>query len=118
MEGTLWTLLPSMVEAELEADGGLPSISLGKVTEVVKQLHSGKAPGIDEIRPPMLKAMGVEGMSWMTCLFNIAWESGTVPKKWQTGVVVSLVKIGELRVCADNRVITHPGKAADSRTSD
>ena len=28
---------------------------------VVKQLHSGKAPGIDEIPPEMLKALGVEG---------------------------------------------------------
>lgn len=118
MEGTL---LPSVVEAELEADGGLPLDSLGKVTEVVKQLHSGKAPGIDVIRPAMLKGMGVEGMSWMTRLFNIAWESGTVPKKWQTGVVVSLFKIGDLRVCANNRGITllslH-GKAVDNRTSD
>ena len=52
-----------------------------EVTEVVKQLHSGKAPGVDEIRPEMLKAMGVEGLSWMTRLFNIAWKSGTVPKE-------------------------------------
>ena len=28
----------------------------------------------------------------MTCLFNIAWESVTVPKEWQTGLVVPLFK--------------------------
>lgn len=65
----------------------------------------------------MLKAMGVEGISWMTHLFNIAWESGTVPKKWQTDVVVSLLKKGDLRVHANNWGITLlslPGKV-DSR---
>ena len=35
--------------------------------------HSGKAPGVDEIRPEMLKALGVG--SWLTCLINIAWKS-------------------------------------------
>ena len=63
--------------------GRLSAISLVEVTEVVK--HSGNAPGIDEIRAEMLKAIGVEGLPWLTRLFNIAWESGTVPKEWQTG---------------------------------
>ena len=49
-------------------------ISLGEVTVVVKQLHSGKAHGIDEIPPEMLKALGVEGLSWLTPLFNIGSE--------------------------------------------
>lgn len=103
----------SMLEAELEVDGGSSSISLVEVTEVVKHLRSGKAPGIDEIQPEMLKALGVEGLSWLTRLFNIAWESGTVPKEWQTGVVVPLFKKGDRRVCANYRGITLlslPGK--------
>ena len=107
------TNTPSMMEAELEVDGGSSSISLMEVTEVVKHLRSGKAPGIDEIQPEMLKALGVEGLSWLTRLFNIAWESGTVPKEWQTGVVVPLFKKGDQRVCANYRGITLlslPGK--------
>uniref|UniRef100_A0AAQ4R3P6 Reverse transcriptase domain-containing protein n=1 Tax=Gasterosteus aculeatus aculeatus TaxID=481459 RepID=A0AAQ4R3P6_GASAC len=61
----------------------------------------------------MLKAMGVGGLSWMTRLFNIAWKSGTVPKEWQTGVVVPLFKKGDQRLCAYYRGITLlslPGK--------
>ncbi|XP_054456755.1 sodium- and chloride-dependent betaine transporter-like [Anoplopoma fimbria] len=61
--------------AELKVDGVSSSISLVEVTEVVKHLRSGKAPGIDEIQPEMLKALGVEGLSWLTRLFNIAWDS-------------------------------------------
>ena len=78
------------METELEDDGVLLPISLGEATVVVNQHHSGKAPGIDEIPPEMLKALGVEGLSWLTRLFNIAWGSGLVPKEWQTGVVVPL----------------------------
>ncbi|KAK5902677.1 hypothetical protein CesoFtcFv8_007911 [Champsocephalus esox] len=88
-------------------------ISRGEVTEVVKQLHSGKAPGVDEIRPEMLKALGVEGLSWLTRLINVVWKSETVPKEWQTGVVVPLFKKGDQRVCANYRCITllsPPGK--------
>ena len=104
---------PSMLEAELEDEGGSSLISLGEVTEVVKQLHNGKAPGVDEIHPEMLKALGVEGLSWFTHLISIAWKSGAVPKKWLTGVVVPLFKKGDQRVCANYRGITLlslPGK--------
>ena len=103
----------SLTGAEPEDDGGLTSISRKEVTEVVKQLHSGKAPGVDEIRPEMLKALDVEGLSWLIRLFNIAWKSGTVPREWQTGVVVPLFKKGDQRVCANYRGITLlslPGK--------
>ena len=51
---------------------GSSLINLGEVIVVVKNLHTGKAPGIDELRPEMLKALGVEGLSWMTRLFDIA----------------------------------------------
>ncbi len=97
---------PSTIEAELKDDGGSTSISLEEVAEVVKQLHSGKAPGIDEIRPEMLKALDVERLSCMTCLFNIVWIFRTVLKEWQTGVVVLLFKKGDQRVCASYRGIT------------
>ena len=85
---------PSVTETELEDDRVSLPISQGEATLVVKQLHSGKAPGIDEIPLEMLKALGVEGLSWLTRLFNIAWGSGSVPKEWQTGVVVPLFKKG------------------------
>ena len=100
---------PSMIEAKQEST----FISLGEVTEVAKQLHSGKAPGVDEIRPEIMKALGVEGPSWLTRLINIAWKSGAVLKEWQTRVVVPLFKKGDQRVCANYRGITLlslPGK--------
>ncbi|KAI3370903.1 hypothetical protein L3Q82_007412 [Scortum barcoo] len=78
-----------------------------EVTEVVRKLLcSGKAPGVDEIRPEYLKSLDVVGLSWLTRLCNIAWRLGTVPLVWQTGVVVPLFKKGDRRVCSNYRGIT------------
>ncbi|KAI3374861.1 hypothetical protein L3Q82_021401 [Scortum barcoo] len=50
------------------------SITQAKVTEVVRKLLGGKAPGVDEIRPEYLKSLDVVGLSWLTRLCNIAWR--------------------------------------------
>uniref|UniRef100_A0A8C6L319 Reverse transcriptase domain-containing protein n=1 Tax=Nothobranchius furzeri TaxID=105023 RepID=A0A8C6L319_NOTFU len=110
-------LNPTYAHSEEEPElGGLGMdcpISGAEVAEVVKQLHSGGAPGADEVRPGYLKAMDVVGLSWLTRLCNIAWSSGAVPVEWQTGVVVPIFKKGDLRVCSNYRGITLlslPGK--------
>uniref|UniRef100_A0A8C6KVF0 Endonuclease/exonuclease/phosphatase domain-containing protein n=1 Tax=Nothobranchius furzeri TaxID=105023 RepID=A0A8C6KVF0_NOTFU len=110
-------LNPTNAHSEEEPElGGLGMdcpISGAEVAEVVKQLHSGGAPGADEVRPGYLKAMDVVGLSWLTRLYNIAWSSGAVPREWQTGVVVPIFKKCDLRVCSNYRGITLlslPGK--------
>jgi len=85
---------------------------LAEVAEVVKKLFRGKAPGVDEIHPEMLKALHIVGLSWLTRLVNVVWRSGTVPVEWQ--VVVPMLKKGDRRVCSNYRGITLlslPGKA-------
>ncbi|KAI3352367.1 hypothetical protein L3Q82_005333 [Scortum barcoo] len=88
------TDLPSNEEAEAGVSEVDSSITQAEVTEVVRKLRSGKAPGVDEIRPEYLKSLDVVGLSWLTRLCNIAWRLGTVPLVWQTGVVVPLFKKG------------------------
>ncbi|KAI3375036.1 hypothetical protein L3Q82_021553 [Scortum barcoo] len=92
------TDLPSNEEAEAGVSEVDSSITQAEVTEVVRKLlESGKAPGVDEIRPEYLKSLDVVGLSWLTRLCNIAWRLGTVPLVWQTGVVVPLFKKGDRR---------------------
>ncbi|KAI3367439.1 hypothetical protein L3Q82_026292, partial [Scortum barcoo] len=109
------TDLPSNEEAEAGVSEVDSSITQAEVTEVVRKLLSGKAPGVDEIRPEYLKSLDVVGLSWLTRLCNIAWRLGTVPLVWQTGVVVPLFKKGDRRVCSNYRGITLlslPGKVS------
>ncbi|KAK3512562.1 hypothetical protein QTP70_017239, partial [Hemibagrus guttatus] len=88
---------PSVEEPEAKDSEVDSFITQAEVTEVVQQLLSGKAPGVDEIRPEYLKSLDVVGLSWLTCLCNIAWRSWTVPLDWATGVVVPLFKKGDRR---------------------
>lgn len=52
------------------------------VAKTVKQLRGSGATGVDEIRPGYLKALDILGLSWLTCLSNIAWTLGAVPLEW------------------------------------
>lgn len=74
-------LNPAVTSSVEEAEAGDPgedlSITQAEVTEAVRKLLGGKAPGVDEIRPEYLKSLDVQGLSWLTRLCNIAWWSGT-----------------------------------------
>ncbi|MGH2507006.1 MAG: reverse transcriptase domain-containing protein [Ktedonobacteraceae bacterium] len=90
------------------------SPTLAEVEEAVKSLKPGKAAGVDEIRPEMLKALGGGGLRWLTRVFSVVWSTGRAPMDWQTGVVVPIFKKGDQRVCSNYRGITLlslPGKA-------
>ncbi|KAK3549447.1 hypothetical protein QTP86_001448 [Hemibagrus guttatus] len=104
---------PSVEEPEAEDSEVDSFITQADVTEVVQKLLGGKAQGVDEICPEYLKSLDVVGLSWLTRLCNIVWQSGTVPLDWATGVVVPLFKKGDQRVCSNYRGITLlslPGK--------
>ena len=54
-------------------DPGMGSLILeAEVANVVKKHLGGKAPGVDEICPELLKALEVIGLSWLTRLCNVA----------------------------------------------
>ncbi|KAI3372096.1 hypothetical protein L3Q82_006949 [Scortum barcoo] len=72
------TDLPSNEEAEAGDSEVDSSITQAEVTEVVRKLLGGKAPGVDEIRPEYLKSLDVVGLSWLTRLCNIAWRGITL----------------------------------------
>ncbi|XP_055715158.1 uncharacterized protein LOC129809374 [Phlebotomus papatasi] len=58
------------------------SPSESEVLYAISKLKDGKAAGIDEIRPEMLKLMGIVGVNWLTRVIKVAWQSGRAPKDW------------------------------------
>ena len=81
-------------------------LDVDEVWRAIHRLKSGKAAGVDEIRPEMLKALGGKGFVWLTRVFQAAWDSGEAPSDWQTGVVIPLFKKGDKAVCDNYRGIT------------
>lgn len=75
-------------QVELEGLGEDISISLAQ------QVYS-KAQGVEEIHPEMPKALDTVVLTWLTCFFNDVWRSGSVPRKWRTGVVSPISKKGD-----------------------
>jgi exonuclease III len=93
--------------------GALNEPTLAEVQWAVRALKPGKAAGIDEIRPEMLKAMGATGMVWLTRVCRVAWRSGRAPADWRTGVVVPIFKKGDQKDCSNYRgisLLSLPGK--------
>ena len=76
----------------LEVNTG--EIRITEVLKAIKTLKNNKAPGIDNITPEVLKHGG-PGMAQELChLFNIVWNSGTVPDEWRKDMIVRLSKRG------------------------
>jgi hypothetical protein len=89
------------------------SPTLAEVEVAVRSLKPGKAAGVDEIRPEMLKVLVADGLCWLTRVIQVAWRTGKTPLDWRTGVVVPLFKKGDQRDCSNYRGITLlsiPGK--------
>lgn len=66
----------SVEETESGDEGDGSSITGGEVTEAIKQLLGGWAPGVDEVRVEFLKALDNVGLSWLADFCNVMWSSG------------------------------------------
>ena len=88
-------------------------ITEADVNAVIKSLKTGKAPGEDDIRPEMLKAMNIYGVRWLTRVCKVACSTGQAPKQWQTSVIIPIHKKGDKKKCTNYRgisLISVPGK--------
>ena len=54
----------------------------------VAKLKNGKGTGKDEITGEMIKDGGDRIVDWIWRLYNMAFESGVVPKDWRSVVIV------------------------------
>ena len=73
-----------------------------------------KAAGIDGITTEMLLACETIAITWLTRIFNIAWEAQEVPDNWQRAIIVPIWKSKvDKRECETYRgiyLLSHTGK--------
>ena len=84
-----------------------------EITEAIRKLNKGKAPGPDGIPPEALQADSDETATALLPLFKKIWNKGEFPHDWKEGHLVKLPKKGDLSNCNNYRGITLlsiPGK--------
>ena len=95
--------IPPILNDELEAGTPLAvmmaDITPGKVHVVVKCLQNNKVPGLDEISGELLKVAGNTLIVHLTDMLNKIWQSKEVPIDWTKGVIIALLKKGNLSDC-------------------
>ena len=88
--------------------------TLAEVHAAISRLKNGKAPGICNIPPELLKAAGPSGVEWLTAICAHAWTTGHIPDDWRRGVILPFYKgKGSRHDCSNYRGITLlsvPGK--------
>jgi len=78
-----------------------------EVQEAVKEMKTGKAPGLDGCAAECLKKGGVAVIEWLVRLLNVCFVSGVVPVDWCSACVVPLYKgKGDKYECRNSRGIS------------
>ena len=80
--------------------------------KAVSQLQAGKAPGPDNIPPEIYKTGGLALIHNLTCLFQLCWEKGDLPRDFKDANIIHLYKNkGDKASCDNHRGISLLGIA-------
>ena len=66
----------------------------------------GKAAGHDNITAEMLQNMGENWLEMLAGLFNKIWEEERIPKYLEVGILILLLRKGDISNCSDYKGIT------------
>ena len=89
---------------EIEIDTG--PIKKEKHLRALKRLKNGKSGGIDGITAEILKADTPTTTKCLLKLFNMIWIGEEIPKDWNKGLIIKIVKKGDTTLCDNYRGIT------------
>ena len=68
------------------------TITEEEVEKAVKKMKTEKAVGVDELSVEMVKPSRLEGIKWLTRLFNVRFTTGEIPTEWRREVIVPIWK--------------------------
>ena len=95
-----------IVESEEIEEIDLGRWRLQEVKDALKRTKPGKAAGVNEVCPELLRADMEDAESRLTRCYNRLWETEKWPKVWKKGLVVKVFKKGDLRKCNNWRGVT------------
>ena len=90
-----------ITDEELDAE-----ISQEEIKRTINKLKAGKAAGIDQISPELLKLAEPGVLSYLGSLFNSIYSTSYFPVEWAKAIVVPLLKKGDDTNCDNYRGIS------------
>ena len=90
-----------VMDEELDAE-----ISQEEIKLVIDKLKAGKAAGLDEIGPELIKLAEPGVRTYLCKLFNKIYDSGYFPIEWAKAIIVPLLKKGDVTKCDNYRGIS------------
>jgi hypothetical protein len=77
-----------------------------EIKKALKELRNGKAAGIDDISPEVMKVDLDITQNMLHPLFEKIWTEGQMPNDWRCGVLIKLTKKGDTVNCINWRGMT------------
>ena len=71
------------------------AITLQELQKALKRLKPRKSPGPDNITNEMLQNLGNTALIKLLQVFNLSWETGTVPQTWREAIMIPILKKGK-----------------------
>ena len=88
-------------DEELDAE-----ITQEEIKQSINKLKAGKAAGLDEIGPELIKLAEPRVSAYLHKLFNKIYNTGNFPIEWAKAIIVPLLKKGEVTNCDNYRGIS------------
>ena len=80
-------------------------IIMEELEEAIRNIKTGKAKGLDEIDPEMIKYLGHEGKKWLLNILRMIWSTGKLPNDWEQNMIIPIYKKGDFTNCQNYRAI-------------
>jgi hypothetical protein len=91
-----------MIKLKISTD----PISKEEIKKAIQETKAGKAPGVDNINPEMIKANANISAEILYLLFGKIWKEEKIPQEWEMGLLVKIPKKDDLFNCDNWHGIT------------
>ena len=81
-------------------------ISVDEVYDLIRQMKSGKAPGMDGMMVDIYKVLPPHYLDILVGLWNKILETSQIPQHWCTAIIIPIPKSGDKMVVSNYRGIT------------
>ena len=84
---------PELDRDELQKAESMNPIGEEEIRDIIRELNSNKAVGVDEIPAEMLKCLGEKGITLITKMINKIYKTGEIPEDFRNSIFIPIPKL-------------------------